>query len=161
MASEHAIAKILKEKYNVHIVLAENAPYAMVCAADIGRALHLINVRKSIGSYGTAYKKKSIIQTKGGRQNVSFLTILGLRKLFNSCRTVATSSVAKAVGLDTDNLLFPCIESQTLKCLLDAFRGETMYPQHSIGNYRIDLYFPKYNLAVECDELQYRYSQED
>lgn len=159
-ASEHAIANILKETYNVQIVLAENQPYAMVCAADIGRALQLSNVRKSIVSYGAAYKAKSVIQTRGGPQNVAFLTILGLQKLLSSCRTPATSHVVQAIGLHTDDIIFPCTESQTLQCIMEAFKGETMLPQYTVGKYRVDLYFPHYNLAIECDELHHRCSHD-
>jgi len=30
-----------------------------------------------------------------------------------------------------------------------------MVPQYRVGNYRIDLYFPEYKLAIECDEPQH------
>jgi very-short-patch-repair endonuclease len=43
-----------------------------------------------------------------------------------------------------------------LKCELQyivvAFKGENMKTQHPVLDYRIDLYFPDYNLAIECDE---------
>ena len=31
-----------------------------------------------------------------------------------------------------------------------------MIHQFSAGKYRIDLYFPKYKLAIECDEFDHR-----
>ena len=39
---------------------------------------------------------------------------------------------------------------------MQAFNGEEMIHQFGVGKYRIDLYFPKYNLAIECDEFDHR-----
>ena len=36
---------------------------------------------------------------------------------------------------------------------MQTFNGEEMIHQFSVGKYRIDLYFPKYELAIECDEF--------
>lgn len=38
---------------------------------------------------------------------------------------------------------------------MQAFNGEDMQRQYPVsrGKYRIDLYFPKYKLAIECDEF--------
>ena len=35
----------------------------------------------------------------------------------------------------------------------DAFEGENMKTQYTVFGYRIDLYFHKYKLAIEVDEL--------
>ena len=35
----------------------------------------------------------------------------------------------------------------------DAFEGENMQTQYTALNYRIDLYFHEYKLAIEVDEL--------
>ena len=40
-----------------------------------------------------------------------------------------------------------------LKSIKDAFEGEDMQTQYSVLSYRIDLYFHKYKLAIEVDEL--------
>ena len=39
---------------------------------------------------------------------------------------------------------------------MQAFNGEEMTHQFSVGKYRIDLYFPGYKLAIECDEFDHR-----
>ena len=36
---------------------------------------------------------------------------------------------------------------------MQAFNGEEMIHQFGVGKYRIDLYFPEYKLAIECDEF--------
>jgi very-short-patch-repair endonuclease len=35
---------------------------------------------------------------------------------------------------------------------MDSFRNEEMIEQYTVLKYRIDLYFPRYKLAIECDE---------
>lgn len=42
---------------------------------------------------------------------------------------------------------------------LDAVSIEYI-PQYSVGNYRIDLYIPKFNLAIEIDEEEHKYKKE-
>ena len=44
-------------------------------------------------------------------------------------------------------------EQAVLKSIKDAFEGEDMQTQYSVLSYRIDLYFHKYKLAIEVDEL--------
>ena len=44
-------------------------------------------------------------------------------------------------------------EQTVISEIKDAFEGENMQTQYSILGYRIDLYFHKYKLAVEVDEL--------
>ena len=39
--------------------------------------------------------------------------------------------------------------------MLQVFRGEEMIHWFGAGKYRIDLYFPKYKLAIECDEFDH------
>jgi len=46
-----------------------------------------------------------------------------------------------------------CIENQTIGFIENSFKGVIeCRRQYPIGSYRIDLYFPAYHLAVECDE---------
>ena len=48
--------------------------------------------------------------------------------------------------------LFLSKEQSVLNKLLEAFLREKMYQQYSVLNYKIELYFVKYKLAVETDE---------
>lgn len=43
-------------------------------------------------------------------------------------------------------------EQQILYNIHEIFKGEEMIDQHNVGQYRIDLYFTKYKIAIECDE---------
>ena len=44
-------------------------------------------------------------------------------------------------------------EQTVLNSIKDAFEGENIQAQYSVLGYRIDLYFHKYKLATEVDEL--------
>ena len=39
---------------------------------------------------------------------------------------------------------------------MDVFKGEQMLTQFSVDGYKIDLYFPRHQLAVECDEFGHK-----
>ena len=44
-------------------------------------------------------------------------------------------------------------EQTITNSIKDAFEAEDMQTQYTVIGYRIDLYFHKYNLAIEVDEL--------
>ena len=44
-------------------------------------------------------------------------------------------------------------EQTVINSIKDAFEGENMQTQYTVLGYRIDLYFHKYKLAIEVDEL--------
>ena len=44
-------------------------------------------------------------------------------------------------------------EQTVINSIKDAFEGEDMQTQYIVIGYRIDLYFHKYKLAIEVDEL--------
>ena len=44
-------------------------------------------------------------------------------------------------------------EQTVISSIKDAFEGEDMQTQYTVLGYRIDLYFHKYKLAIEADEL--------
>ena len=44
-------------------------------------------------------------------------------------------------------------EQTVISAIKDAFEGENMQAQYTVLNYRIDLYFHEYELAIEVDEL--------
>lgn len=44
-------------------------------------------------------------------------------------------------------------EEEYIGIIMKVFNGEEMIRQYKIEDYRVDLYFPKYNLIIECDEF--------
>ena len=44
-------------------------------------------------------------------------------------------------------------EQTVISAIKDTFEGENMQTEYTVLRYRIDLYFHKYKLAIEVDEL--------
>ena len=66
-------------------------------------------------------------------------------------RTPESSKSKRHLGFKLRNVI-NCKE-QTMLESKDAFEGEDMQTQYTVIGYRIDLYFHKYKLAIEVDEL--------
>ena len=52
-------------------------------------------------------------------------------------------------------------EETIINSIKDSFEGEDVQTQYTVIGYRIDLYFHKYKLAIEVDELGHNYRNID
>ena len=69
-----------------------------------------------------------------------------------NCRTDESCDLKSNLGFTIHDVVNP--KEQSVKnSIKAAFEGEDMQTQYSVLSYRIDLYFHKYKLAVEGDEL--------
>ena len=84
------------------------------------------------------------------------LTKHGLELFLMRCRKPRAFDVAKHFDIEIKHCLPASKEQDSLSQIMQAFKGEEMIHQFSIGKYRIHLYFPKYKLAIECNELDHR-----
>ena len=86
------------------------------------------------------------------QKNTIYINKSGLRSLICKSRMPNASKLAKHFNIDVHGHKYECKEAQSLGAIMKAFTGEKMNTQHPVLDYKIDLYFPDYNLAVECDE---------
>jgi very-short-patch-repair endonuclease len=97
---------------------------------------------------------------RGGHNKCIFLlteTAFGLLKNSYNIRNKYIVDISDTVKMINISM---CIENQTIGFIENSFKGIIeCYRQYIMGSYRIDLYFPKYKLAVECDE--YNHSDRD
>ena len=63
--------------------------------------------------------------------------------------------MVKHFGIKIEHCLLASKEQNTLSQVMQVFRGEEMIHRFGAGKYRINLYFPKYKLAVEHDEFDH------
>ena len=136
------------------IIRNEESPYVLFNAKDIGKIIGLKNIRMQI--------KTSIlitILTSGGNQKVAYITYQTLLKLLTKSRKRTIYEFANLIGIDIKSTSFACIEADTINCIITTFKGEETIEQYIIDSYIVDLYFPKYKLAVECDEKQHNLSK--
>ena len=73
-------------------------------------------------------------------------------KIIIGCRTDESCSFKRNLGFKLHDLI-NTKEQTVINSIKDAFEGEDMQTQYSVLGYRIDLYFHKYKLAIEVDEL--------
>ena len=73
-------------------------------------------------------------------------------KVITDCRTVESCNFKRNVGFTLHDVI-NTKEQLVISAIKNAFEGEDMQTQYSVLSYRIDLYFHKYKLAIEVDEL--------
>ena len=73
----------------------------------------------------------------------------------NKCRKSTNKLNAHAdilgVKIHKNKWLFK--EQESPQNIMDVFKGEEMLTQFKFYRYKIDLYFPRHKLSVECDEF--------
>lgn len=121
-------------------------------ANQIGELLGISNIRGCTRHFYQSHKRILRVDTRGGGQQVTFFTLMGLRLFVAASRKPKAIQIALLLGIDVIPCKISTFEATTLRQIMDAFRGEHMALQFPIGRFLIDLYFPKYKLALECDE---------
>jgi hypothetical protein len=135
------------------IIRNEVEPYVLFCASDIGNIVGIKNIHKNNLLCNDKINYETI--TNGGKQIMTYITYIGLLKLLSNSRKISAYNFATAIGIDIKNISFACIEASSIVHIIKTFKGEEMIEQYKIDNYIVDLYFPKYKLAIECDEKQH------
>lgn len=132
----------------IRIVNYESELY--FCAIDIGKILEIKDIRTSLRSFDQNKKKVFLLMSKVGNRNTICLSFLGCIEFIIRSRSILSEKILKILGYDSIKVI--SIESKTIGFIKRCFRDEDMIQQYSVGCFRIDLYFPKYKIAVECDE---------
>lgn len=149
---------ILKQ-YNIEII-KENNQIFVECRL-LANLLELRNIRVSINSFSS--EEKCLFNRKDSQGNIQktmCLTEKGFFKLICSSRKPMAVLIANELGL-TISHKYVVPETSFIINIKQAFNGENMITQYSVGKYKIDLYFPKYKLAVEFDELKHKFTQKE
>ena len=73
-------------------------------------------------------------------------------KIIKNCRTDKSCNLKRNLGFTLHDVI-NTKEQTVINSIKDAFEGENMQTQYTVLGYRIDLYFHKYKLAIEVDEL--------
>ena len=113
------------------------------------------NLPAVTNKYDKRFKKHryELVNEPIKQPNRRFLRIDLALKIIMGCRTDKSCSFKRNLGfrlLDVINNK----EQIVINSIKDAFEGEDMQTQYSVLGYRIDLYFHKYKLAIEVDELE-------
>ena len=123
------------------------------CTSDIGRLIGLSKARSSVANYPTSYKHIEYTASKhGGFQQLGYISLDGVKRLLTNSRRTSATELAQELGINVLQVKVVTEESHTIACIKDAFPGETTIEQYTVNRFKIDLYFPDYKIAVECDE---------
>jgi very-short-patch-repair endonuclease len=148
--------KTLK-RYNIEIIKEHNQLF--VECKLLENLLELSNIHVSINAFSPdekcSLKRKDI---SGRFQQMIYLTEKGFLKLICSSRKPKAVLIANELNLNvTHKYVVP--ETTFIMNIKQAFEGENMITQYQVDKYNIDLYFPKYKLAIEFDEFKHKFTQ--
>ena len=126
-------------------------------AKDVTNALGYCNKSKAITDHvNDSDKNKYENLTTKKRYNMAPHTIFinenGLKSLIIKSRMINANEFAKTLGIDVLNHKYESKEIESIVAITKVFNGEKMRTQFPVLSYRVDLYFPDYNLCIECDE---------
>jgi very-short-patch-repair endonuclease len=149
---------ILKQ-YNIEII-KENNQIFVECRL-LGNLLELRNIRVSINSFSS--EEKCLFNRKDSQGNIRKTMCLsenGFKKLICSSRKPKAVLIAKQLGLNISHK-YVVPETSFIINIKQAFLGENIITQYQVDKYNIDLYFPKYKLAIEFDEFKHKFTQKE
>jgi len=126
----------------------------------IAKILGYKHTKAAIGSHVDSEDKSKLGDLELGdsrplthnEKTTIYINKSGLRSLICRSRMPNASALAKEFDIDIHSHKYECKEAESLGAIMKVFKGEKMKTQHPVLGYRIDLYFPDYNLAIECDE---------
>jgi hypothetical protein len=112
-------------------------------ARHVGKILGIKDVNSNIRCFNIIDKKKMTTKTEGGPQQIIYLSSSGIKKLILKSRKPNVKMLAEQFGIEIMSTKVQCVEADTLLSILQAFNGEQMEQQYVVGQYQVDLYFPK------------------
>ena len=142
-------------KYNINIINQNGI--LLIEAKSVEKLLKLTNIRTSIVSF--VQDEKCLLDRKdniGRIQKTICLTEKGFFKLICLSRKPIAVEIAHELGLYVKHKYVPA-EISFINNIQSAFYGEKMVCQYRVDTFRIDLYFPDYNLAIEFDEIEHKF----
>jgi len=124
---------IIKAFETTHISIFHDnyEDFPLLRATDVGKALELLNVYRTIQNF-TSPKEKITkkCDTKGGQQEVVFLTSKGLYRLLYTCRKPIAERFRDWVGDILNDIIFN--QSKELRCQLDDQIAHNAQLQHTL-----------------------------
>ena len=135
---------------------------------DVAAKLGYSNRAKAIGVHVPKHMKRSLKDLVGKAKGLEsektgndlammYVSETGLKRLIGKSRQPAALSLLDMCGFESlRQIKTPTIEQEIMHSIKDAFPDKVMSLQHAVktttDTYYIDLVFPEYKLAVECDE---------
>lgn len=132
---------------------AERDGQRWYAAADIAQITGRSSAAHAVSRLSADSVRSLPIWTAGGRQMMTCVDERALKWLLARSKTAAAVELAQQ--FEVDILWAPSTSDSTLKIIVAALVHLPQEPERPVGPYRIDLYLPTLNIAVECDELDH------
>ena len=150
------MVNITKETYenNDIEVITDNLNRLWLNEKHVEEQLGHKNLSSLTNKYNKIYKKRRyelVDESIKQPHRRLLLNDLGLKIIMN-CRTDESCNLKKNLRFTLYGMI-NTKEQGIINSIKDAFEGEYMQTQYTVIGYKIDLYFHKYNLATEVDEL--------
>jgi very-short-patch-repair endonuclease len=142
----------------IHVL--ETSEGLLFKANDIATYLELSNINHNLSS-SKLDKIKIKVNTLGGKQYVNFLTLDVVKQIICSSRKSKAIELAKMLNIDINTTFYVPLETSLINFIEEVYKDELIISQYSVDVYFIDIYFPKYKLAIECDEYKHKYTQSE
>jgi len=145
------------KKNNLRILTSEEP---LFCVSDLCKILDIKNCSQSIKFLPKEWIYKKSIKTNGGYQSLLTITYNGLKHLLYRCRKANCLDIIEELTIkiqcyktnENNHILIPYKEANFIGIISKAFQKNNPKINFPIGDYFVDLYFPKEKIAVECDE---------
>ena len=147
-----AITKEICENNGIEVI-TDKIGESWLNEGHIQEQLGLKNLPALTNKYDEEYKKCRYELNESEKQSHRrFIHVNLALKVILDCRTVESCNFKRNLGFTLHDVI-NTIEQSVISAIKDAFEEEDMQTHYSVLSYRIDLYFHKYKLAIEVDEL--------
>ena len=136
-------------------VIADTFSKLWLNERHVQQQLGLKNLPALTNKYDEEYKKcrYELIDDPIKQSNRRFTHNDLALKIIIDCRTDESCNLKRNLGFTLHDVI-NTKEQTVINSIKDAFEGENMQTQYTVLNYRIDLYFHKYKLAIMKYEIQ-------
>lgn len=152
-----------REEEEITSVVVDGTPYFV--GNDVAEALGYSNYRGAVTKrVDEDNKTKAKIKYKGVRRTVTLINEVGLTNLIVGCELLTQAQKKEwLVKFNLEDMLTSRKEIEFLQLLEGVLSplGLTLERQYIVNGYRLDGYVPEMNLAIEYDEGQHDFHQED
>ena len=150
------MANITRETYEANgiEVITDKFGKLWLNERHVQQQLGLKNLPALTNKYDEEYKKcrYELIDDPIKQSNRRFIRNDLALKIIMDCRIDESCNLKRNLGFALHDVI-NTKEQTVINSIKDAFEGENMQTQYTVLNYRIDLYFHKYKLAIEVDKL--------
>ena len=155
------MANITKETYEANgiEVITDNLNNLWLNERHVETQLRLTNLPALTSKYIKKYngykeykKQRSQLNISTKQPNRGFIRVELALKIIMNCRTDESCNLERNLGFTVHDVI-NTKEKTVINSIKDAFEREDMQTQFCVLSYRINLYFHKYKLAIEVDEL--------